>query len=66
MNYANAVKRKLTRSDPWGEIDLQAELEIGRTLNVQEKNKILQRFTANTVLKKIKEVCCKRDIHALI
>ena len=66
MNYANAVKRKVTRSDPWGDINLQAELEIGRELSFQEKTKILQKFTPTTVLNRIKEVSSKIFHHTFI
>ena len=49
MNYAQAVKGKVTRSSAMREITSQSELELGRTLSPEEESKLLSKFSPQII-----------------
>ena len=57
MNYSQAVKGKFTRSGAIKEVQVQSEMELGRSLTLEEATKLFQKFSPSLVIDRIKEVC---------
>ena len=57
MNYAHAVKRKVTRTSAIREITSQSKLELGRPLSFEEEAKLLSTFSPQIIQARIQKVC---------
>ena len=57
MNYARAVRGKMTRERLLREIDSQCETELGRHLDSSERNILFSRFNPDVVWNRICQVC---------
>ena len=56
MNFAKAVKGKLTRNSILKEVDSQSEIELGRHLDPSEKTSLFSKFSPQLVLQRIQQV----------
>jgi hypothetical protein len=56
MNFAKAVKGKLTRNGILREVDSQSEIELGRHLDPSEKTSLFLKFSPQLVLQRIQQV----------
>ena len=56
MNFAKAVKGKLTRNGILREVDSQSEIELGRHLDPSEKASLFSKFSPTLVLERIQQV----------
>ena len=57
MNYARAVRGKMTREQLLREIDSQCETELGRHLDSSERNILFSRFNPDVVWNRVCQVC---------
>ena len=62
MDFARAVKGRLTRNVILREVDSQSEIELGRHLDPAEKSSLFSRFLPEIVADKIQQVLAKRHI----
>ena len=56
MNFARAVKGRLTRNVILREVDSQSEIELGRHLDPAEKKSLFSKYPQEQVLDRIQQV----------
>ena len=56
MDFARAVKGRLTRNGILREVDSQSEIELGRHLDPAEKEVLFSKFPPQHVLERIQQV----------
>ena len=56
MNFARAVKGKLTRNGVLREVDSQSDIELGRQLDPPEKTILFSKFSPDYVVDRIQQV----------
>ena len=59
MNYVRAVKGPGTRTSVLEDIDAQSEVELGRLLDLEEKELLFNKFSSELVLRRIQQVLYK-------
>jgi hypothetical protein len=56
MDFARAVKGRLTRNGILREVDSQSEIELGRHLDPAEKKSLFSKFPPQYVIDRIQQV----------
>ena len=57
INFSQGGQGKFTRSGAIKEIQVQSEIELGRSLTLDEATKLFRKFSPSLVIDRIKEVC---------